>query len=184
VAFVDLPKNKLVLKVALVGPPAVGKTSRLEQLARHGGQRHDFGSRMMAATSMAVLPLASVASPRPVEVEVYEWHGPEKVDLRGKALWTGLDGLIYVPDARENRWVDSIATFKFLLDEAGKSRIVRVPSLLVLGRMDDGLLRLKRYEAELQGPTWTERVEASLEPAEPFVEGVRMLGEAMLARML
>ncbi len=182
-AFVDLAKNKLVLKVVIAGPPAVGKTSRLDQLGVEG-RRLEFGSKMMAPTSMAVLPLASEATGRPVEIEVYEWHGPEKVDVRGKALWTGLDGLVYVCDAREGRYTDTAATFKFLLDEAGKSRIVRVPSLLVLGRIEDGLLRLKRYETDLQGPTWTERVEAPLEPREPFVEGVRLLGEAMLARVL
>jgi hypothetical protein len=182
-AFVDLAKNLLVLKVVIAGPPAVGKTTRLDQLGKEG-RRLDFGSKMMAPTAMAVLPLASEATGRPVEIEVYEWHGPEKVDVRGKALWTGLDGLVYVCDAREGRYTDTAATFKFLLEEAGKSRIVRVPSLLVLGRIDEGLLRLKRYEADLQGPTWTDRIETTMEPAEPFVEGVRVLGEAMLARVL
>jgi hypothetical protein len=144
VAFIDLAKNKLVLKVAMAGPPAVGKSLRLDQLGREG-RRHDFGSKLMAPTSMAVLPLASEATGRPVEIEVYEWHGPEKVDVRGKALWTGLDGVIYVCDAREDRYVDTAATFKFMVEEAGKSRLVRVPSLLVLGRLEEGLLRLKRY---------------------------------------
>lgn len=182
-AYVDLAKNLLVLKVAVVGPPAVGKTTRLRQVGNEG-RFQVFGSKLMAETTMAVLPLVAEGTPRPVEIELYEWHGPEKVDVRAKALWTGLDGLIFIADARADRYVDSVAMFKFLLDEAGKTRLVRVPSLLVLGWPDEGLLRLERYAKDLQGPTWSDRLESPVEPGEPFIEAVKMLGEAMLARML
>jgi len=179
-AFVDLAKNVLVLKVAVVGPPAVGKTTRLEQV----GRVIEFGSKIMAKTRMATLGLRSEATSRPVEIELYEWHGPEKVDVRSKTLWVGLDGVIFIADARADRYVDTAATFKFMMDEAGKSRIQRIPGLLVLGHLDEGLLRLERYAKDLVGPTWSDRLEAPLEPGEPFVESVRVLGEAMLARML
>lgn len=183
-AFVDLAKNVLVLKVVVAGPPAVGKTARLEQVAAAGGRLEDFGSKLMARTQMAVLPLASQGTKRPVEIELYEWHGPEKVDVRSKALFVGLDGIVFIADARPDRYVETVNTFKFLVEEAGKSRVARLPGLLVLGRKDEGLLRMDKYAGDMIGPTWCDRLEAPLEPGAPFIEAVRLLGEAMLARML
>lgn len=179
-AFVDLARNTLVLKAILAGPPAVGKTSRLAQI----GRVETFGSATSGITQMAALPLASEATSRPVEIEVYEWHGPERADVRGKGLFTGLDGLIYVADARESRYVDTGRVFDFLLDEAGKTRIARLPSLLVLGRTDEGLLRLPHIEKRLKGATWSDRLEAKLEENERFLEAVRVFGEVMLARVI
>ena len=60
-AFVDLKKNVLVLKAVLAGPPAVGKTTRLEQL----GQFATFGSMTSGRTNMATLPLASRCTSTP-----------------------------------------------------------------------------------------------------------------------
>lgn len=182
-AFVDLAKNRLVLKAVIAGPPAVGKTERLQQIGREG-RLHEFGSRVVGQMTMAELPLAAEGSVRPVSLEIYEWHGPEKIDVRSKALFTGLDGLIYLADAREDRWVDTTKQFAFLVDQAGKSRVQRLPGLLVLGHVDEGLLRLSSFDEPLQGPTWSERVEAPVDEAAPFLEAVRLFGEVMLARTL
>lgn len=182
-AFVETAKNKLLLKVVLAGPPAVGKSTRLDQIAAEG-RRESFGSKLLARTEMAIFPLAVPDSPRSVEMEIYEWHGPEKVDVRAKALFVGLDGLIYVADAREDRWIDTTKGFEFLLEEAGKSRIQRVPGLLLLGHQDEGLLRLPRFVDELEGPTWCTTVDAPVDEAAPFLEALRLFGEAMLAREL
>lgn len=182
-AFVDLEKNQLVLKVVLAGPPASGKTERLHQIGAQG-KLQSFGSRVIGEMHMAELPLAAEGSIRPVCIEVYEWHGPERIDVRGKALFTGLDGIIYVADARQDRYVDTTKQFEFLVDKAGKTRVQRLPGLLVLGHMDEGLLRLSAFEKGLEGPTWSERIEASVDDAAPFLEAVRLFGEVMLARAL
>jgi hypothetical protein len=184
VAFVDLKRNVLVLKVVLAGPPKVGKTERLQHIGE-GERVQSFGSRTAGVVQMASLPLPSESTPRLVEIEVYEWHGPERADVRAKSLFTGLDGIIYVADAREDRLVDTVRQFEFLLDQAGKSRVVRLPGLLVLGRMDEGTLRLDpTIEKRVQGPTWSERVELPYTERDPFVEAVRLFGEVMLARVL
>lgn len=182
-AFVDLGRNVLILKVVLTGPPAVGKTERLEQLGL-AGKSACFGSTVMGPTRMASVSLTSERDGRPVEVEVYEWHGPEKADVRTKGLFVGLDGLIYVADAREDRYVDTIKQLEFFVEQAGKSKVARLPGLLVLGQMDEGLLRLAKLAPELKGPTWANRLEAEIDDAEPFVEAVRLFGEVMLARSL
>ena len=183
-AFVDLAKNTLVLKAVIAGPPAVGKTTRLTQIGKVG-RFVQYGSSAAGKTSVGVLPLASEGSVRPVEIEAYEWHGPEKADLRAKSLFTGLDGVIYVADAREDRFVDTGRQFDFLLDQAGKTRVSRLPGLLVLGRADEGLLRLPAIEKRLKrGPTWSERIELDIDDGARFVEAVRVLGEVMLARVL
>lgn len=186
-AFVDLRRDVLVLKVVLSGPPAVGKTERLAQLG-HEGRSETFSMTALGPQRMAVLETrAGGPAPedeRSVEVEVYEWHGPEKADVRAKGLFVGLDGLIYMVDAREDRHVDTVNHFDFLLKSAGKSKIQRLPGLMVLGRKDEGLLRTGRFVDRLQGPSWSVPVEAAIDDAESFVEAVRVFTEAMLARTL
>ena len=182
-AFVDLKQNKLILKVVLAGPPAVGKTERLEQVGAVGKLEH-FGSSLTGPTQMATLPLTTEREGRAVEIEVYEWHGPEKADVRAKGLFVGLDGIVYVADARQDRYVDSVAQFEFLVKNAGKSKVARLPGVLILGMMDEGVLRLSSFEEKLRGPTWSDRLELSIDDAEPFVEALRLFGEVMLARSL
>ncbi len=182
-AFVDLARKKLILKVVLAGPPAVGKTERLDQIGE-AGRREKFGSRVTGETHMAVLPLTAERDGREVEIEVYEWHGPERADVRSKSLWVGLDGVVYIADAREDRHVDTIRQFEFLVENAGKSKIQRLSGLLLLGRIDEGLLRLSSFEGKLYGPTWSERLELAIEKKDEFVEAMRVYGEVMLAREL
>jgi hypothetical protein len=182
-AFVDLQRDRLILKVVLAGPPAVGKTERLWQIGE-AGRRHRFGSRVTGETLMAALPIEAEREGRQVEIEVYEWHGPERADVRAKSLWVGLDGIIYIADAREDRLVDTTRQFEFLVENAGKSKVRRLPGLLLLGRIDEGLLRLSSFGNRLDGPTWSEKLEIRLEEADRFVEAVRVFGEVMLARMV
>ncbi len=181
-AIVDLQRDVLVLKVVLTGPPAVGKTERLEQIG-HQGRSACFGSKA-GPTRMACLGLTSESEGRAVEVEVYEWHGLEKADVRAKGLLLGLDGLIYIADARDDRFVDTIRQLEHFIDNAGKSRVQRLPGLLVLGHADEGLLRLRMLAPKLKGVTWADQVECSIDDADIFVEAVRVYGEVMLARML
>lgn len=182
-AFVDLQRGKLILKVVLAGPPAVGKTERLWQIAENG-RRHRFGSRVTGETQVAILPLTAERDGRAVEIEVYEWHGLEKADVRARAMFTGVDGIVYIADAREDRYVDSVRQFEFLVENAGKSKVRRLPGLLLLGQMDAGLLRLSSFESKLNGPTWSDRLELPLADAETFVEAIRVFGELMLVRVL
>jgi hypothetical protein len=182
-AFVDLAKNKLVLKVVLAGPPQVGKTERLMQAAS-AGSSHRYGSKLSPETLVAFFPLAAEGSARPVELEIYEWHNQERVDVRGKAIFTGLDGVIYLADARQDRHVDTVGQFTYLVEQAGKTRLARLPGLLLLGRLDEGLLRLSSFEKVLVGPAWNERLELRLEERDRFLEALRLFGEVMLARVL
>jgi GTPase SAR1 family protein len=182
-AFVDLQRNKLVLKVVMTGPPAVGKSERIEQIGKVGRQER-YGSTVLGPTQIGVLPLTSEREGREVEIEVYEWHGPEKADIRFKGMFVGIDGLIFVADARQDRRKDTVAQFEYLVETAGKSKIQRLPAILMLGQMDEGLLRLSAFDEKLQGPTWSERLELPLEESEPFIEALRVYGEVMLARVL
>lgn len=182
-AFVDLSRNRLVLKVLLAGPPAVGKTERLGQIG-DVGRFTPFGTSVIGRSNMAVLPLKATATKRPVEIELYEWHGPERADVRAKRMFTGLDGMVYIADAREDRFVDTQKQFEFLIKEAGRSRLARLPGLLLLGMMDEGLLRLSAIASKLDGgPTWSDQLELSIDDADAFVEAIRVLGEVMLARI-
>ena len=169
--------------IHLNGPPAVGKSTRLEQLGE-AGRSERFGSTLSGPTRMAALPLTSEREGRAVEVEVYEWHGAEKADIRAKGLFVGLDGLIYVADAREDRYVDTVGQLDYFVEVAGKSKVQRLPGLLVLGQMDEGFLRLPTLAPKLKGPTWSAKLEAPVDDAAPFVEAVRVFGEVMLARNL
>ncbi len=182
-AFVDLKRDRLILKVVLAGPPAVGKTDRLDQIGR-AGRRETFGSSVIGPTQMGVLPIEAEREGRPVELEIYEWHGLEKADVRMRGLFVGLDGLIYIADARQDRHVDTVRQFQYLVQTAGKSKIQRLPALLLLGQMDEGLLRLASLEEQLPGPTWSERLELPIDESEPFLEALRVYGEVMLARVL
>lgn len=182
-AVVDLRRDVLVLKVVLTGPPAVGKTERLEQIGQVGRSAR-FGSTALGPTRMASLALTSEREGRAVEIEVYEWHGPEKADVRTKGLFVGLDGLIYIADAREDRYVDTIKQLEFFVEHLGMSKARRLPGLLVLGQMDEGLLRLSTLAPELKGPTWSDRVEVDIDDADRFVEAVRLYGEVMLSRLV
>lgn len=184
-AFVDVQRKKLILKVVLAGPPAVGKTERLMQIAA-AGRYHKYGSRVAGETEMAVLPLKAERDGREVEIEVYEWHGPlvERADLRMKGMFVGLDGVIYIADAREDRWVDTVKQFEFLVESAGKSKLLRLAGLLILGMKDEGLLRLSSFDGKLYGPTWSEKLDLAIEDADAFVEAVRVYGEVMLVRSL
>lgn len=182
-AFVDLAKDKLVLKVLLAGPPAVGKSERLAQLAAHG-EAQRFGTSAFGPTQLAVFPLEVAREGRPVVLEVYEWHGPERADVRGRGLFVGLDGLIYLADAREDRWVDTVRQLEFLVKEVGKPKMARLPALLLLGRMDEGLLRLASFGGKLGGPTWSEKLELPIEESARFIEAVRLYAEVMLARVV
>jgi len=181
-AFVDLTRNVLILKVLVAGPPASGTSERLAQLAEAGDGLRTFGSKLLAETQFAVLPLRSTATPRTVELELYEWHGPEKVDVRARSLFTGLDGLVYVADARGDRIQDTVSTLAYLSAEAGRSRLMRIPALLVLGRPDEALLGIEPLERKLEGVSWSHRFSGPLgDPG--LVEAVALLGEAMLARV-
>lgn len=185
-AFIDLARDRLLLKALVAGPPAVGKSERLWQLGHAGGQRRvqEFGSTPIGPQRMASFALEVARQGRPVEVEAYEWHGPEKADVRGKGLFSGLDGLVYIADARAERQVDTVRQLEFLVRQLGRSRVNRVPSLLMLGRMDEGLARLSTLEPELVGISWGQRLEAPLEDTGEFLEAFQLLGESMLARMV
>ncbi|HJL41710.1 MAG TPA: hypothetical protein RMG48_10440 [Myxococcales bacterium LLY-WYZ-16_1] len=182
-AFVDLARNRLVLKAVLAGPPAVGKSTRLDQVGQVG-RRAAFGSTPLGPQEVAVLPTARESGGRPVELELYEWHGPERADLRAKGLMVGLDGLIYVADAREDRWVDTRRTLEFFASQAGGSRIRRLPSMLVLGRQDEGLLTLDSVVSKLSQVTWSQRHAGPLEDAEGFLEALRLYAEVVAGRIL
>lgn len=185
-AFVDLARDRLIFKVLVAGPPAVGKSERLWQLGHATGERRvaEFGRTPLGPQRMARFDLEVERDGRPVELEAYEWHGPERADVRGKGLFFGLDGLVYIADARAERLVDTVRQFKFLVGQLGRSRVVRVPSLLVLGRMDEGLLRLSALEPELGVFAWGQRFEAPLDEHAAFLEAVRLLGESILARVV
>jgi hypothetical protein len=181
-AFVDLAKNQLVLKVVVAGSPAVGKTTRLQQIAAPGALTC-FGSNTAGKANMASLELEAVATVRKVVVEAYEWHGHERADVRAKALFTGLDGVIYIADAREDRYVDTKKTYEYLMKEAGRTRLIRLPGLLLIGQKDEGLLRLASFKSIFaHGPTWSQKLDIDLEPGESFVESVRLFAEVMLSR--
>lgn len=185
-AFVDLARDRLVLKMLVAGPPAVGKSERLLQLGCSTGARRvvEFGRTPLGPQRMASFDLDASREGRPVEIEAYEWHGPERADVRGRGLFAGLDGLVYIADARAERQVDTVGQLRFLVRELGRSRIARLPSLLLLGRMDEGLARLSTFESDLTDLVWGQRLEAPIEDAERFIEAVRLLGESMLARLV
>jgi hypothetical protein len=181
-AFVDLSRDTLVLKVLLAGPPASGKSERLTELGARGEGVRTFGSRLLAETTYTVVQLDSVSTRRAVELEIYEWHGPEKVDIRARSLFTGLDGLIYLADARADRLVDTQGTLAFLRETSGRTRLARIPALLVRARGDEGLLGLDALERKLDGVSWSLRFDGPLgDPG--FPDAVLLLGEAMLARV-
>ena len=184
--YVDLKAQRLVLKVLLAGPPSVGKSERLWQLGHAAGERRvlEFGRTPLGPQRMARLDLDVEGTGRPVSLEAYEWHGPERADVRGRGLFSGLDGLVYLADARTERQVDTTRQCEFLVSELGRSRARRLPALLVLGRKDEGGLRLEQLERRLPELAWTGRVEALIEETEDFLEGVRALGQAMLLRPL
>jgi hypothetical protein len=185
-AFVDLGRNRLVLKALVAGPPAVGKSERLWQLGHASGERRvaELGQTPLGPQRMAWLDLEVAREGRPVVLEAYEWHGPERADARGKGLFTGLDGLVYIADARPERQVDTVRQLEFLVGQLGRSRVGRIPSLLALGRMDEGLARLSTLEPELVGIAWGQRLERPIQDEAGFLEAVRLLGESMLARVL
>ncbi|MBK8011394.1 MAG: hypothetical protein IPK13_08590 [Deltaproteobacteria bacterium] len=182
-AFVDLKRNRLILKLVIAGPPEVGKSTRLQQVGECGSF-HEFGTSSAGRSRMSRLSLEHLKDGRPAELELYEWHGPERADIRAKGLFVGLDGLVYMADAREDRFVDTCRTFTFLEDRAGRSKIARLPGLLALGRTDEGVMRLESFASKLSGPAWTQRVEAPIEEAAPFVDALRLYGEVVLARTL
>jgi hypothetical protein len=181
-AFVDLNRNVLILKAVLAGPPAVGKSRRLAQLAERG-QRGSFRAAGTTVDFVSV-PLPQGDRVKAVELEVYEWHGLERADVRGKGLFVGLDGVIYIADAREDRYIDTVRCFEHLRDQVGKSRMRRLPGLLVLGQMAEGLLRLGMLETKLKALTWSRRWEQPLEDADAFVDAVCLHGEVMLERSM
>lgn len=184
-AFVDLDANRLILKAVMAGPPATGKTTRLQQVGRdERGLFTVIGSDVSGRCNVARLHLETESSTRPVTLEIYEWHGPERADARNQSLFRGLDGLIYLADAREDRFVDTVNVFDFLLKTAGKSRIQRIPALLMLGRTDEGLLQLPLIEKKLEGATWSQRLSPPIEEEEPFLEALRLFGEVVMARVL
>ncbi len=184
-AFVDLDANRLILKAVLAGPPATGKTTRLEQVGKdERGLFTVIGSSVSGRCNVARLHLETESSTRPVTMEIYEWHGPERADARNQSLFKGLDGFIYLADAREDRFVDTVNVFDFLVKTAGKSRIQRIPALLMLGRTDEGLLQLPFIESKLEGPSWSERLAPPIEETETFLETLRVFGEVMMARVL
>ena len=55
---------------------------------------------------------------------------------------------------------------------------------MVLGQLDEGLLRTPRFLPKLQGPSWSAPVELPIDDAAGFVEAVRVYAETMLARTL
>jgi hypothetical protein len=181
VAFVDLARERLVLKAVVAGPPAVGKTSRLLQVARVG-RSETYGRTALGPQRMAVLPVEAEREGRAVEVELYEWHGLERADVRGKGIFVGLDGLVYIADARADRKVDSERQLEFLIDSVGRSRMRRLPGLLMLGQHDEGLLRLAAYEGTLTGVQWSHRYEGTIDDESGFLEALRLYGEVMLTR--
>lgn len=185
-AFVDIARGRLVLKALVAGPPAVGKSERLWQLGHASGERRvrQFGRTPLGPQRMASFDLDVERAGRPVEMEAYEWHGPERADARGRGLFAGLDGLVYIADARPERQVDTVRQLQFLVRQLGRSRVARVPSLLLLGRVDEGLARLSTLEPELGGIAWGQRLEAPLDDVEAFLEAMRLLGESMMARMV
>lgn len=183
-AFVDLERDHLVLDVLLAGPPASGKSTRLWQIGHATGERRvdEFGRTPLGPQRMATLPLDVERRGRDVVMEVYEWHGPERADARGRGLLTHLDGLVYLADARAERLIDTVRQLEFLVERLGRSTLRRLPTVLALGRMDEGALRLPRIEAELMEITWGQRLELPFEDAAGFVEAMRLLGEAILLR--
>ena len=181
-AFVDLARNQLILKVVLAGPPAVGKTTRLLQLAS-SSELVEYGSQSTGETQMAAFQIDRPEGQRTVVVETYEWHGHERADVRGKAIFTGLDGVIYLADAREDRYIDTKSTYDYLSKTMGRTRINRLPGLLLMGQMDEGLLRLGSFSSVFsRGPTWSQKLQIPIDDAESFKESVLLFAEAMLAR--
>ena len=100
-------------------------------------------------------------------------------------MFTGLDGVIYIADAREDRYVDTKKTYEYLMKEAGRTRLIRLPGLLLIGQKDEGLLRLASFKSTFaHGPTWSQKLDIDLEPGESFVESVRLFAEVMLSRVI
>lgn len=182
-AFVDLPRKRLVLKWVVAGPPAVGKTSRLQQVGQVG-RFETFGSTPLGPQRMAAFDTARESDGRSVEIELYEWHGPEQADVRAKGLFMGLDGLVYMADAREDRWVDTERTLQFFVAQAGRSRMRRLPAMLVRGRGDEGLLTLNSLESKLTEVTWSHRFDGPLEEQQGFMEAIRLYAEVVMGRIL
>lgn len=182
-AFVDLQRGRLVLKSLLAGPPAVGKSRRLDQVAAVG-RGDTFGRTALGPQRMAVMPLGCEREGRPVELELYEWHGQERADVRSRGIFVGLDGLVYIADAREDRKVDTERQLQFLVDTIGKSRSRRLPALLMLGQHDQGLLRLPAYEGQLSNVQWSHRYDGPVDDADGFLEAVQLYGEVLLTRMV
>ena len=132
---------------------------------------------------MAALRIDRPDGQRTVVVETYEWHGHETADVRGKALFTGLDGVIYIADAREDRYVDTKNTYEYLSKTMGRTRINRLPGLLLMGQTDEGLLRLSSFASVFsRGPTWSQKLQIAADDSDSFRESVLLFAEAMLAR--
>jgi GTPase SAR1 family protein len=183
-AFVDLAKDQLILKVVLAGPPAVGKSTRLEQLSKPEAIQ-SFGSHPAGKTQMATVFVEAPGTTRQVLVEIYEWHGHEKADVRRKTLFTGLDGLFFIVDAREDRYQDTKNTYEFLMKEAGRSRITRLPGLRLLGQKDQGLLRLRSFKSVFKiGPKWVQSLEENHDCADELTKAIPLFADAMLRRMV
>lgn len=182
-AHVDLQRNRLILKVVLTGPPAVGKTERLEQVGA-AGRIQSFGSSVRGTTLMASIDIETEEGHRPVELEIYEWHGIEKADVRAKGLFVGLDGLIYLADARADRWVDTQRQLEYVIDTAGKSKVRRLPTLLLVGQQDEGELAPASVKERLTQVVWSDHFDGPIDDAEGFMQKLRLFAEVVLARSL
>ena len=184
--MVDLARDRLVLKAIVAGPPAVGKSERLWQLGNIASPCRvlEFGRTPLGPQRMANLDLDVTREGRPVEIEFYEWHGPERADVRGKGLFAGLDGFIYIADARSDRRIDTIRQLEHLIDTVGRTKISRIPSVLLLGQIDEGDLVLSSIEPQLVSIAWGQKLECPLTDTSSFIEAIYLLGESMLARIV
>lgn len=182
--FVSLSTNELVIKLFVAGAPGVGKSHRVRQLAAIG-EVIDFGApndkpRTAARVPLPPDPEAGPGTRRPL-LEVYEWHGYETVDLRGRRFDAGVDAVLYLADARQGRIRESGQVFRALVSRLGRSRMRRMPLWLMLGQSDQGSGTLEDYDRLWASYPGARRVCFGYGDGDGFCEEMLDFAQAVLA---
>uniref|UniRef100_A0A7S4JD83 Uncharacterized protein n=2 Tax=Odontella aurita TaxID=265563 RepID=A0A7S4JD83_9STRA len=144
-------KNKVMLKVIILGDSGVGKTSLMNRY--HSGKftgqyKATIGADFLSKDVVVTDPTTGM--PKTATLQIWDTAGQERFQSLGVAFYRGADACLLVYDVTDPRSFDSLDTWRGeFLSQVGKGDGGDFPFVVLGNKVDrEGERRIKRPQAE------------------------------------
>jgi len=161
-AFVNLKKKEIQVKIVYCGPGRSGKTSNLEYINRKFAKR--INTEMVTIKTHGDRTLFFDFLPfdigningYDVKIQLYTAPGQIRYNSTRRLVLRGVDGIVFVADAMSVRRKKNIVALKGLQEDLGvyKKKLFKIPLVIQYNKMDlkehgIPLLPIRRLEKDL-----------------------------------